>query len=181
MATNVKSAHHVRPVLKWLSFAALAMFVAWQGYALRTAQLARQEAQQLAETWLQFVGHSSQAVILTDERGEIIDWNPGAEELLGYTAKEAKNENIEKFMPKPMRERHQEGIADVEKLVAVLSGGVRTMNCQMLTKSGEEKDVNVRIQGVHAEDGRPFVVVQIQRLEETRIIPNPEIDERAAK
>lgn len=53
-----------------------------------------QNLRQLKTRLFQLLETSQDAVIITDENGFIIDWNPEAEKLFGYTKDEAFNQNI---------------------------------------------------------------------------------------
>ena len=52
---------------------------------------------------------SSDAVIATDREGRITFWNPGAERIFGFTAREASGQSLDLIIPENLRARHWAG------------------------------------------------------------------------
>jgi PAS domain S-box-containing protein len=61
--------------------------------------------------WLcqQIVAESRDAIIFADRRGIIRLWNRGAEEIFGHPAEAALGQSLELIIPKPLRDRHNQG------------------------------------------------------------------------
>ena len=51
------------------------------------------------------------AVVTSDRKGNVIQWNRQAESIFGYSANEILGSNIEKIVPDRMREQHHIGMA----------------------------------------------------------------------
>jgi len=54
---------------------------------------------------------ANDAIITSDEKGIIADWNPGAKRLFGYSEAELVGESITRIMPERFQVRHLEGLA----------------------------------------------------------------------
>lgn len=66
-----------------------------------------QEALRESESRLRAILNAAiDAIIVIDERGVIETFNPAAEQMFGYEAKEILGENIAQLMPAPFREQH---------------------------------------------------------------------------
>jgi PAS domain S-box-containing protein len=50
-------------------------------------------------------------IVAAPQHGQIVLWNPAAEQLLGYAAAEVVGQPIERIIPEPLRARHQAGLA----------------------------------------------------------------------
>ncbi|MBJ6802117.1 PAS domain-containing protein [Geomonas propionica] len=57
----------------------------------------------------QLVQNCNDAIIFSDREGLIRLWNKGAEEMLGFSAKEALGQSLDIFIPENQRARHWEG------------------------------------------------------------------------
>src|SRR5882724_545444 len=85
------------------------------------------------------------AVIVIDEQGRIIKWNPKAEALFGWTTSEVMGKFLnETIIPARYREAHQRGL---ERFLTTGDGPVlgKTIEIQALTKKGVEFDVALSI------------------------------------
>ena len=61
------------------------------------------------EKYKALVAASQDAIVEMDEKGRIILWNKGAEQLFGYSAEEILNQPVTKLMEEKHRERHRKG------------------------------------------------------------------------
>jgi len=64
-------------------------------------------------TYQQIVDCSQDAILFADRDGMIQLWNKGAEDIFGYTAKEARGQSLDFIIPEKLRERHWEGYRSV--------------------------------------------------------------------
>lgn len=54
------------------------------------------------------LGAAADAIIIINSVGEVLNFNPAAEKLFGYTAAEVENRNVKMLMPQPYRREHDE-------------------------------------------------------------------------
>ncbi|WP_447971199.1 sigma 54-interacting transcriptional regulator [Nitrospira sp. M1] len=80
---------------------------------------------------------SNDAIIIADQRGNILFWNSGAQTIFGYQSNEVVGKSLTLLMPECYRHSHQEGMARFcETGEARLLG--KTFELQGLRNSGEE-------------------------------------------
>jgi diguanylate cyclase (GGDEF)-like protein/PAS domain S-box-containing protein len=99
---------------------------------------------------------ATDAVITTDKSGHILEWNPAAERIFGYSAAEALGKQISGLLIAP--ERQQEGDP-------ALAAGNRsigsTLEMQVARKDGARITVEISVAG--AVLGKEWVIVSISR------------------
>lgn len=99
---------------KWLLWNAIAVPDESRIYAAARDISDRKEADeriQESENRLRSVLHSaSDAVILADDRGLIIDWNLAAQRIFGYAQSEVVRQPLTLLIPERYREAHAEGL-----------------------------------------------------------------------
>jgi PAS domain S-box-containing protein len=61
----------------------------------------------------QIVDHSQDAILFADREGTIRLWNKGAEDIFGFTAKEATGQSLDLIIPEKLRKRHWKGYRSV--------------------------------------------------------------------
>jgi PAS domain S-box-containing protein/diguanylate cyclase (GGDEF)-like protein len=55
--------------------------------------------------------HLRDAVVVADDAGRIVLWNPAASSIFGYSAEEAVGQNVEMLVPPELRPQHRDGLA----------------------------------------------------------------------
>ena len=105
------------------------------------------------------------AVITTDSDGLIIDFNPAAEQMLGYSEDEAKGVLIcDMTMPEPVREQRKRSFEQYRK-GKPYSGMADQFETEVLRRDGSVFPAEIRMRRVYA--GREmFVVTEIRDLSE---------------
>lgn len=94
------------------------------------------------------VRESADAIIVKDAVGTIIEWNPGAERLYGYSAEEAVGHPISILVPP---ERSGE---EIKLLRRALSGAVITQfETERLRRDGNRVEVSLTISPIHKPRG----------------------------
>ncbi len=83
------------------------------------------------------VQSAGEAIIIADDRGHIISWNPAAERLFGYSEAEVVGRPLTLLMPARYREPHQQGLERIRATGASRLIG-KTVELHGLNKAGEE-------------------------------------------
>jgi len=104
------------------------------------------------------VESSDDAIVGTDVRGDVTDWNKGAERFFGYTAKEAIGKNVS-FLRPP--DRSQEGQGNLKKVVS--GEAVRPYETVCQRKDGTRVDISLTLSPIFDYDGRVIGVSGIAR------------------
>lgn len=126
-----------------------------------TASIARRDA--MAAT-------ASFAIIETDARGIVMDWNPGATAIFGYAKTDMIGRSLASIMPERLREQHLAGMQRVADGGASRVLG-QSLRLEGLHKNGNEFPIELTISAWESPDGPCFtgiirdVTVQ-QRSEE---------------
>lgn len=108
------------------------------------------------------VRSSTDAIITLDERGVITSWNPGAEDIYGYTAQEMVGrpgaQATAMVMPPDSEER------EVEIVPRVLAGEViRHYETRRVRKDGSQAEISLSVAAIHDLDGRMVGVASVAR------------------
>lgn len=106
-----------------------------------------------------FIRNSPNAIIATDLKGDIIIWNPGAEETLGYTAEQVVGKmNIKQIYP--------EGVA--KKVMKMLrgpeyggKGKLKSYPIVFVRRDGEIVEGNLSASIIYDQDGKELASVGI--------------------
>ena len=87
---------------------------------------------------------ASDAIIATDREGNITFWNPGAERIFGFTAKEAVGQSLDLIIPENLRARHWSGFRHT-----MATGTSRYGHGDLLSVPGLTKDGRADFGRVH--------------------------------
>lgn len=93
------------------------------------------------------------AVVATDRDGIIQVWNPGAERIFGYSAREAIGHSLDLIIPERLRARHWEGFSRVMETGASRYGEGNLLSVPGLRKDGERISVEFTIVPLKDETG----------------------------
>ena len=127
-------------------------------------------ANKRADQWRRIIEMSDTAYIICDAKnGTIAMWNDGAQKLLGWTEGEAIGRKLDLIIPPGRFERHQIGMTYPDLLEKLNKGGIIQVSGKMVTKDGEEIDINIRVMSVI--NGRNLYVAQVVLDEEVEILP----------
>jgi len=84
------------------------------------------------------------ALVVTDSKGKIREWNAGMTELFGYSREEVLGRTVEFILPTDMRAYHR--LHMLESLSRPLYGVVQEITCpEAITKAGDRIAVVVRV------------------------------------
>jgi PAS domain S-box-containing protein len=99
---------------------------------------------------------SEAAVIVTDLDGVVLQWNPAAEALYGWTAAEANGRRVGDLLVPPGASAEADAIME-----QVRSGRTWTGEFDIRTKDGRKLRVQVSDSLLHDADGRPVAIVGV--------------------
>lgn len=104
-----------------------------------TKKLIREQGERLArEAQLQaLVQAAHDAIVTVDSSGRIIEWNPAATRIFGFTKNEVIGRDATIIMPEEQRPRHKSALARVMK-----TGYSRVAEKGTVTRTGIDKDGN---------------------------------------
>ncbi len=99
---------------------------------------------------------SDDMIITTDLEGRIVEFNPGAEKILGYTAEEMQGRRISGLWF---------DAAERESLMQEvnLTGGIRNHQTRLKTKSGEFREISLTLSLLKDEQGRILGTVGVSK------------------
>jgi PAS domain S-box-containing protein len=81
-----------------------------------------------------------EAVIFADLEGIIRLWNPGAENVFGFSAADAIGQSLDLIIPERMRQAHWDGFNQ-----AIERGGVKPGRTSMITRSLHKSGENIYV------------------------------------
>ena len=115
-------------------------------------------AKKSSEQIKSIVSSAAEGFITVDERGIITAFNQAAQEIFGYSEKEALNKNINLLMPFKDISMHDEYLQDYKKRgVASITGTGRKLQGQK--KTGKYFPIHVSISKVSSEQGMFFTSI----------------------
>lgn len=117
----------------------------------------RTEALAKETGYLEGILRSSEDVIITTDLDQrIVEFNPAAEKILGYSSEEMQGRRITAlWLDAADRERLMEEV--------LLSGGIRNYQTQLKTKSGETVEISLSLSLLKDEEGRILGTVGVSK------------------
>ncbi|WP_297529474.1 sensor domain-containing protein [Thiohalobacter sp.] len=116
----------------------------------------RQALQEHAERLDRILGAAMDAVVVADEHGTILEWNPQAERLFGFPRTDAIGSTLhELIIPQRYREAHRQAI---ERRIRDTDGEAvaRRMETEALHRDGHEFPVELSVTQLHQSQGWLF-------------------------
>ena len=115
----------------------------------------------------QLVASIGDAVVVSDNKGDIVLWNAGAERMFGYTEAEALGKQLDIITPERLRHRHWEGYHK-----SMASGTTKYGNDLLRVpathKDGRAMSIAFTVAMLFSADGKATAVVAIIRDETAR-------------
>jgi PAS domain S-box-containing protein len=116
---------------------------------------------------------ASDAIIATDREGNITFWNPGAERIFGFAAKEATGQSLDLIIPENLRARHWSGFRQTMATGTSRYGHGDLLSVPGLTRDGRRISVEFTIvllrNGAQETTGTVAVMRDVtKRFEEVR-------------
>ncbi len=119
----------------------------------RSEKLVRESEKRLKA----FLTRGPDAVIIINELQEIMEWNPKAEEIFGFSQQEISGKTLtETIIPPQYREAHLKGM---QHFLKTSNGPIlnKTVEITALHKNGKEFYINLSISNVKVEEGWLFI------------------------
>jgi PAS domain S-box-containing protein len=107
------------------------------------------------------------AIIAADTDGKILLWNPAAERIFGFTAKDALGHSLDLIIPERLRHRHWEGYQRVMR-TGQSRYGTEVLRVPALHKDGRALSIAFTVALLHAGDGGIQAIAAIVRDETAR-------------
>ena len=107
------------------------------------------------------------AIIAADTDGKILLWNPAAERIFGFTAKDALGHSLDLIIPERLRDRHWEGYQRVMR-TGQSRYGTEVLRVPALHKDGRALSIAFTVALLHAGDGGIQAIAAIVRDETAR-------------
>ena len=116
---------------------------------------------------------SADAIVVTDRRGTIRFWNPGAARIFGFAKEDAVGASLDLIIPERLRKRHWDGWEHVMATGQTRYGAGDVLAVPAITKDQRQLSVEFTITLIRDGDQRIIGVAAIlrdvtARFEETR-------------
>ncbi len=125
-----------------------------------------------------FVQAAGDGIVAAESEGKIILWNPAAERIFGFTAKEALGSSLDLIIPERFRDRHWSGYREVMR-----AGTTRyasdVLRVPALHKSGTPLSIAFTVALISS--GRGYVIAAVVRDETKRWNEEQELRRRVAE
>ena len=116
------------------------------------------------DEWLyqKIVEGAQDAIVFADQDGIIRLWNRAAEDIFGYSAKEALGQMLDLIVPEKLRERHWEGYRKV-MATGVTKYGSEVLAVPAIRSDGSRMSVEFTIILLQDTKGKPIGSAAIMR------------------
>ena len=133
------------------AFSRMAEDVREKTEALKRENDQRRDSERIAEG---IIAHSLDAIIQVDESGEVVEWNPQAETMLGWTRREAVGQPItDLYLPKGYRPRYLDMNERLRREDTIIGD---RFEFDAVCKDGRTIKVEVSMTGVRRRGGSVF-------------------------
>lgn len=107
------------------------------------------------------------AIIAADPEGRIVSWNPAAERIFGFTAKEALGQTLDLIIPERFRARHWDGYKQVMR-TGQTKYGTEILRVPARHKDGRPLSIAFTVALLSRADGQTEAIAAIVRDETSR-------------
>ncbi|MDH4284243.1 MAG: diguanylate cyclase [Gallionellaceae bacterium] len=130
----------------------------WQ--MVTNLQRVRGELEKSQSQLMAIIRHVMDGIIMINESGGILGFNPAAEKIFGYSQKEVLGKNVNMLMPEPFRSEHdshiqhyiQTGATGEEGVIGVVS-----REREAVRKNGQHFPMDLSVSEMPLKEGRYFV------------------------
>lgn len=107
------------------------------------------------------------AVVVSDDQGRVIVWNPAAERLFGFTEAEALGQRMDMIIPERLRKRHWDGF-DKSMATGTTRYGHDVLRVPAVDKAGRALSIAFTVAMLHDDQGKVCAVASVIRDETDR-------------
>ena len=122
----------------------------------------------------QLIHAMGDAVVVSNEDGKIILWNPAAEQMFGYTEAEALGKNLDIITPDRFRQRHWDGYHKSME-TGTTKYGKQTLRVPAVHKDGHTLSIAFTVAMLYDEHQKVAGVAAIIRDETLRFQEEKEL------
>ncbi len=122
----------------------------------------------------QLIHAMGDAVVVSNEDGKIILWNPAAEQMFGYTEAEALGKNLDIITPDRFRQRHWDGYHKSME-TGTTKYGKQTLRVPAVHKDGHTLSIAFTVAMLYDEHQKVTGVAAIIRDETLRFQEEKEL------
>ena len=141
------------------AMAALSALIAWVVYLLVAGQVRSRDTQLADRHRAAIVESSLDAIIVQALDGRIIDWNPGAERMFGYSAAEAVGQSLSLLLL-PI-ERYAEDVGILDKMTA--GRAIPLFETTRMRRDGSLVHVSLAVSALRTPEGRMLGITKLMR------------------
>jgi PAS domain S-box-containing protein len=127
-----------------------------------------------------FIQAAGDAIIAVENDDRIVLWNPSAERIFGFTAKDAIGQSLDLIIPERFRERHWEGFHQVMR-TGHSRYGTEVLRVPALHKDGRALSIAFTVALVNSPDSESHAIVAIVRDDTQRWKEERELRRRVAE
>jgi PAS domain S-box-containing protein len=113
------------------------------------------------------VDAAGDAIIGADPEGKIVLWNPAAERIFGFTAREALGQTLDLIIPERFRTRHWDGYREVMR-TGQTKYGAEVLRVPAHHKDGRPLSIAFTVALLSRADGQTEAIAAIVRDETSR-------------
>lgn len=107
--------------------------------------------------------HLRDAVVVADDSGRIVLWNPAATSMFGYAANEAIGQNVEMLIPPELRSQHRSGLAQWRQTGAGrYIDSRRPLELPACGRNGSALQVELTLSPLHNDDTQRYVMAVVR-------------------
>src|SRR5688572_8789095 len=107
------------------------------------------------------------AIIAADPEGRILSWNPAAERIFGFAAREALGQSLDLIIPERFRARHWDGYKKVMR-TGQTKYGAEVLRVPARHKDGRPLSIAFTVALLARSDGQTEAIAAIVRDETSR-------------
>ena len=120
------------------------------------------------------------AIVISNEKGEIIYWNPAAERIFGFSQSEALGSSLDLIIPERLRHRHNEGY-EHSMQTGTTRYGDKLLTVPALHKSGRPLSIAFTVSMIFDESHQATAVAAVIRDDTERFNEQRALKKRIAE